>query len=174
MPHFNCLSCPTFLIFHQVIVLMFHSVKVRDLHKPNRSSIHINCAIYVSHTHTHTHPYSLYTEPQAQKIQISLHHTLQHHSQTKYQHTKQHNVYGHSNTIQKMDNRNSNTTVTTFIGQSITIAWHIFSSWTQMASIYWVAVNILNNKLWAGNKQRPSSLAVRWAANTPYHKNVTC
>jgi hypothetical protein len=48
------------LIFHQVIVLMFHSVKVRDLHKPNRSSIHINCAIYVTHTHTHTHTHTAY------------------------------------------------------------------------------------------------------------------
>ena len=71
MPHFNCLSCPTFLIFHEFIVLLFHSVKVRDLHKPNQSSIHINCAIYISHTH----PYSLYTEPQTKNSYLTASHT---------------------------------------------------------------------------------------------------
>jgi len=29
-------------------------------------------------------------------------------------------------------------------------------------------------KLWAATKQRSSNLAVRRAANTPYHKNIKC
>ena len=47
--------------------------------------------------------------------------------------------------------------------------WCLFSLWMQMASIYSVAVNILNNKLWVANKQRSSSLV-----STPYHKNIKC
>ena len=49
---FKCHSCPTFMIFHECIALMLNCVKVWDLHKPYQSSIHINCAIHITHTHT--------------------------------------------------------------------------------------------------------------------------
>jgi len=128
---------------------------------------------YTSHTYTHTHTaYILSHRHNKFKSHCITHCKI--HSQTKYQHTTPHNVYNHPNTIQKVDNRNSNQTATTSISWSITMAWHIFSLWMQIASRYWVAVNILNKKVWAGNKQQSSSLAVRWVANTPYHKNVTC
>ena len=54
------------------------------------------------------------------------------------------------------------------------MACHLFSLWMQMASRYLVAVNIVNKKLWAANKQWSTSLTVRQVANTPYHKNLTC
>jgi hypothetical protein len=42
----------------------------------------------------------------------------------------------------------------------------------QKASRYWVAVNVMNKELWAANKQWSLGLAVRRAANTPYHKDI--
>jgi len=54
------------------------------------------------------------------------------------------------------------------------MAWHLFSLWMQMASRYCVAVNILNKKMWAANKQWSSNLAVGRAVKNsiPYKGNV--
>ena len=37
-----------------------------------------------------------------------------------------------------------------------------------------MAVNILNKKLWAANKQWSTALAVERAVNSPYHKHIKC
>jgi hypothetical protein len=52
------------------------------------------------------------------------------------------------------------------------MAWRLLRLWMQKASIYSVAINILNKELWVANKQWSSGLVVRRAANTPYHKNI--
>jgi len=69
-------------------------------------------------------------------------------------------VYSHPNRVQKLENRNSNYTVTTtMIRGSITIIQCLFRLWMRMVSRYLVVVNILNKELCAANKQQSSSLA---------------
>ena len=50
MLHFNHHSCPTFMIFHEFIALVFNCVKVRDLCNTNESSIYMNCAARIIYT----------------------------------------------------------------------------------------------------------------------------
>jgi len=106
---------------------------------------------YISHIHTkylhNQHINSLYTAHQLRhgdkknKSNCITQWTI--HWETKYQHTKPYNVYGHPNTIQKVEKGNLNSTVTTstIIG-SITMAWYHFSLWMENVSCQLVSQSV--------------------------------
>jgi len=130
------------ILFNILHIPWSYCVKVWDIHNPNQTSIHTNCAIYIIHNTKYLHNHhinSLYTAYQQRHRdkKIKSHCITQWtiHWETKYQHTKPYNVYDHPNTIQKVENRNLNSTDTTStITGSITMAWHHFSLWMQNVS----------------------------------------